>query len=77
MASTSHDLNTDHAEIVERAVTRITDEASAFLEGTGEENAAALLLYLVENGVRDEDDLVELAILAEGKRYNPADGSFT
>ncbi len=39
MASTSHDLNTDHAEIVRTGFDPDTDEASAFLEGTGEENA--------------------------------------
>ncbi|TPP07036.1 hypothetical protein [Rhizobium glycinendophyticum] len=77
MASTSQRSTAEKSVIVERAVTRISDNASAVLDGPGEENATALLLYLVENGVSDEDDLVELALLANGKRYNPNDGTFS
>ena len=77
MPSRSHGFRADAADIVERAVTRINDGEPAVLDGPGEENATALLFYLVENGVKDEDELVELALLAKGKRYNPADGTFT
>jgi hypothetical protein len=77
MAPRSPGNTADAADIVERAVTRINDGATAVLDGQGEKNATALLFYLVENGVRDEDELVELAMLAKGKRYNPADGTFT
>ncbi|MDH4441785.1 MAG: hypothetical protein QE284_15525 [Rhizobium sp.] len=77
MPPRSHAFKTSTAEIVERAVTRINDSAAAVMEGQGEENATALLRYLVENGMRDEDDLVELAVLANGKRYDPAEGTFT
>ncbi|KQW28097.1 hypothetical protein ASE36_16775 [Rhizobium sp. Root274] len=77
MTPRSSGLKADAANIVERAVSRINDGASVVLEGPGQENATALLFYLVENGVRDEDELVELAMLAKGKRYNPTDGTFT
>ncbi|WP_245422649.1 hypothetical protein [Rhizobium sp. AG855] len=77
MASISRSLTTDAADIVEKAVTRINDGAPAILDGQGEENATALLFYLVENGVRDEDELVELTLMAEGKRYDPANGTFS
>ncbi len=67
----------DTADIVERAVSRLNDGSIATSDSQGEKNTTALLFYLVENGVRDEDELVELAMLAKGKRYNPADGTFT
>jgi len=41
-----------------------------------QENAEALVSYLVKSGIRDEDDLVELASIANGKRYDPNNGSF-
>jgi hypothetical protein len=77
MASRSPGFKADAADIVERAVNRLNSGGSTVLDGPGEENATALLFYLVQNGVRDEDDLVELAMLAKGMRYNPADGTFT
>ena len=77
MALTSPSAKADTAQIVERAVTRINGDTSAILDGAGEENTTALVLYLVENGIHDEDELVELTLLAEGKRYNPVDGTFT
>lgn len=32
--------------------------------------------YLYENGIHDEEDLIELALLADGKRYDPTTGTF-
>lgn len=77
MTPRSHGFKAEAADIVERAVSRLNDGPSTVLEGPGGENATALLFYLVENGVRDEDELVELAMIAKGKRYNPTDGTFT
>lgn len=67
----------DKADIVERAVRRINREENLIPDTAHAENAAALLTYLVEIGVDDEDELIEFAALAKGKRYDPADGSFT
>jgi len=67
----------DKADIVERAVRRISRQENLIPDTKQTDNATALLIYLVESGVQDEDELVEFASLAKGKRYDPADGSFT
>lgn len=60
--------------IVERAVQRLYERMHA--DRHMQENAEALVSYLVKSGIRDEDDLVELASIANGKRYDPDNGSF-
>ncbi|AOG12159.1 MAG: hypothetical protein KJ981_01795 [Alphaproteobacteria bacterium] len=60
--------------IVERAVRRLYERMHA--DRHVQENAEALVSYLVKSGIRDEDDLVELASIANGKRYDPNNGSF-
>lgn len=64
------------ADIVERAIKRIKPRATITEEDTRFENAAALVVYLFESGISDEDELVELAMLADGKRYDPVAGMF-
>ena len=76
MVSTSPGASAGKADIVERAVRRINRQENLIPDMTYAENAAALLVYLYESGVRDEDELVELALMAKGKRYDPKDGSF-
>lgn len=63
----------EHA-IVERAVKRLYGPRQT--AGHLKENAAQFVAYLVNNGIRDEDELVELAKIANGKRYDPSNGSF-
>lgn len=60
--------------IVERAIRRIHEGVG--IADTRFENAAALVVYLYESGICDEDELVELARLADGKRYDPVTGIF-
>jgi intergrase/recombinase len=60
--------------IVERTVRRLYGRRQE--DGHFDENAAALVTYLVESGIHDEDELVELARIAHGKRYDPSNGSF-
>lgn len=74
MASSPPEKNQEENAIVERAVRRLygRKQATADLE----ENASALVTYLVKSGFRDEDELVELAKIANGKRYDPSNGSF-
>lgn len=66
-----------NSHLVERAVSRLSEDAPLSMAQGQKANAAALVNYLVTSGVTNEDDLVELALLAKGKRYDPADGSFT
>jgi hypothetical protein len=78
MASVSlGSLAREKADIVERAVRRISRQENLILDTKQADNATALLIYLVESGVQDVDELVEFASLAKGKRYDPMDGSFT
>lgn len=63
-------------EIVERAIRRIQLGGIAGEKRMRRENTEALVAYLFENGVSDEDELVELAMLADGKRYDPVSGHF-
>lgn len=74
MASSPPGKNQEENAIVERAVRRLygRKQTTADLE----ENASALVTYLVKSGFRDEDELVELAKIANGKRYDPSNGSF-
>lgn len=65
-----------NADTVERAIRRINGIIEKNADHTRQENAAALVVYLFENGVSDEDELVELATLAEGKHYDPVAGVF-
>ena len=60
--------------IVERAVRRLYDREHT--DRHVQDNTEALVSYLVKSGIRDEDDIVELASIANGKRYDPNDGSF-
>ncbi|EKF61426.1 hypothetical protein QWE_02615 [Agrobacterium albertimagni AOL15] len=66
--------NNDEHAIVERAVRRLYERK--YTDRHLKENAEALVSYLVKSGIRDEDDLVELASIANGKRYDPNNGSF-
>lgn len=74
MAYVSPGKTHEDSAIVERAVRRLygRKQEDAHLE----ENAAALVTYLVKSGIHDEDELVELARIAHGKRYDPSNGSF-
>lgn len=74
MASSPACKTHDENAIVERAVRRLYGRRHT--DRHVEENAAALVTYLVRNGIHDEDDLVELAAIANGKRYDPSNGSF-
>lgn len=60
--------------IVERAVRRLYGRGGA--DPSIRDNAAEFVTYLVRSGIRDEDELVELAAIANGKRYDPRNGSF-
>jgi hypothetical protein len=74
MASKPPGKNHDEHAIVERAVKRLYGRTQADAHVT--ENTARLVSYLVNSGIRDEDELVELAKIANGKRYDPTNGSF-
>jgi hypothetical protein len=74
MASRPPGKTNEEIAIVERAVRRIYGRRQA--ESPFEQNAAALMTYLVESGIRDEDELVEFARIANGKRYDPSNGTF-
>ncbi|QLF68611.1 hypothetical protein FE840_003075 [Peteryoungia desertarenae] len=76
MVSASQGASANKADIVERAVRRINRQENLIPDMTYAENAAALLVYLYENGVHDEEELVELALMAKGKRYDPKNGNF-
>jgi hypothetical protein len=73
MAGSPGKTNEENA-IVERTVRRLHGRWQD--DRQVEENAAALVTLLVKSGIRDEDELVELAMIANGKRYDPANGSF-
>ena len=73
MAGSPGKTNEENA-IIERTVRRLYGRWQD--DRQIEENAAALLTLLVKSGIRDEDELVELAMIANGKRYDPANGSF-
>jgi intergrase/recombinase len=60
--------------IVERTVRRLYGRTRT--DKHVQENAEAFVSYLVKSGIRDEDELVELARIANGKRYDPNNGSF-
>jgi hypothetical protein len=64
----------DENAIVERAVRRLHGQRDA--DPAIRENAAEFVTYLVRSGIHDEDELVELASIANGKRYDPQNGSF-
>ncbi|MDQ0420572.1 hypothetical protein J2045_001596 [Peteryoungia aggregata LMG 23059] len=74
MASRPPGKTSEEIAIVERAVRRIYGRRRS--DSHQEENAAALVTYLIESGIRDEDELVEFARIANGKRYDPSNGSF-
>lgn len=74
MASSPPGRIQDEHAIVERAVKRLYGQRPS--DAQQQENAANLVTYLVKNGIRDEDELVELARIAHGKRYDPSNGSF-
>ncbi|MCZ8177749.1 MAG: hypothetical protein O9309_01890 [Rhizobium sp.] len=74
MASTPPGKTQDETAIVERAVRRLYERKHA--DRHVQKNAEAFVSYLVKSGIRNEDDLVELASIANGKRYNPSEGSF-
>ncbi len=74
MASRPPGKTSEEIAIVERAVRRICGRRR--LNSHQEENAAALVTYLVKSGIRDEDEIVEFARIANGKRYDPSNGSF-
>ncbi|MBC2772711.1 hypothetical protein H6M51_07540 [Rhizobium sp. AQ_MP] len=74
MASTPPGKTQDEHAIVERAVRRLQERNH--LDRHVKKNAEAFVSYLVKSGIRNEDDLVELASIANGKRYDPRDGSF-
>ena len=76
MGSSPSRISIGKADIVERAIRRIHSGGPAVHEDVRLENAAAHVVYLFENGVDDEDELVELAMLADGKRYDPVAGVF-
>lgn len=73
MASAPPEISSDNHAIVKRAVMRLSGLQS---ETDASENTVDLVNYLIDSGIRDEDDLVELAEIANGKRYDPANGSF-
>jgi predicted glycosyl hydrolase (DUF1957 family) len=74
MASTPPGKTQDETTIVERAVRRLYERKHA--DSDVQKNAEAFVSYLVKSGIRNEDDLVELASIANGKRYDPSEGSF-
>ncbi|THV22445.1 hypothetical protein [Peteryoungia ipomoeae] len=74
MASTPPETSSDNHAIVKRAVMRLSGLPQSATDAS--ENTVDLVNYLVNSGIRDEDDLVELAEIANGKRYDPANGSF-
>lgn len=73
MAGSPGKTNEENA-IVERTIRRLYGRWQD--DRQIEENAADLLTLLVKSGIRDEDELVDLAMIANGKRYDPANGSF-
>lgn len=74
MASRPPGTTPEENAIVERALKRLYGVRPA--DAHSKENSAELVAYLVNNGIRDEDELVELAKIASGKRYDPSNGSF-
>lgn len=76
MGSSPSRLSLGTADVVERAIRRVGGSLRDNPHDTRVENAAALIVYLFESGVNDEEELVELAMLADGKRYNPVAGMF-
>lgn len=74
MASTPPETSQERNAIVKRAVTRVYGPGHSQPDASG--NTAQLVHYLVNSGIRDEDDLVEFAEIANGKRYDPKNGSF-
>lgn len=74
MAFKSPDRLHDESAIVDRAVMRLYGQKR--IDRQSAANAKELVSYLLKNGVRDEDELVELARIANGKRYDPSNGSF-
>jgi len=74
MAFKSPERPHDESAIIERAVRRLYDPKQ--IDRQSAANAKELVSYLLNNGVRDEDELVELARIANGKRYDPSNGSF-
>lgn len=75
LGKNQEDSATVERAIVERAVRRLYGRKQ--LNPNLEQNASALVQYLVKSGIHDEDDLVELAWIANGKRYDPSSGSFS
>ncbi|MCC8932929.1 hypothetical protein [Rhizobium sp. 'Codium 1'] len=75
LGKNQEDSATVERAIVERAVRRLYGRKH--LDPDLEQNASALVQYLVKSGIHDEDDLVELACIANGKRYDPSSGSFS
>lgn len=67
---------TGNADVVERAIRRVNGIIEKNADHSRQENTAALVVYLFENGVNDEDELVELATIAEGRHYDPVAGIF-
>ncbi|SMC77546.1 hypothetical protein [Rhizobium sp. RU36D] len=76
MGSSPPTIAIGKADAVERAIRRIQLRGALGSEDIRRENAADLVVYLFENGICDEDELVELAMLADGKRYDPVSGHF-
>lgn len=74
MAPRSPGKSNEENAIVERAIRRLYARKHA--DRHVQENAEAFVSYLVRSGIRDEDELVELASIANGKRYDPNNGSF-
>jgi hypothetical protein len=74
MASSPPGKPHDEGAIIERALRRLYGRRQ--MDKQSEANAADLVSYLLKTGVRDEDELVELARIANGKRYDPGNGSF-
>lgn len=74
MAYRSPGKHQEECAIVERALRRLSGRKQT--DKRIEANAAELVSYLLKNGVRDEDELVELARIAHGKRYDPSNGCF-
>jgi hypothetical protein len=74
MASSPPGRDQEEHVIIERALRRLygSRREDAHLK----QNAAELVGYLVKTGIRDEDEIVELARIAHGKRYDPDNGSF-
>lgn len=76
MAFTFPESSVKKADPVEPAIRQINRKASISSDAGRVENATAFVLYLYENGIHDEEDLIELALLAGGKRYDPTTGAF-